>query len=169
MVLPHPAFSHLTGNPTSSPGSACSNSAISEMFHREIHPGKLSMKFLRMNTEPKKNSPSISGLQSQRPNETLQEIKQMFRSEPGDNRHIDFFDYTGGGGHAVNPWKISKRSDHPGLNIFRSMIITFRIWTILLSKSIPSRTPGRIRQSHPAPRNRQRMYIILAQQAPRIN
>ena len=50
-----------------------------------------------------------------RPNETLQKIKQMFRSEDGDNRHIDFFDYTSGSGHAVNPWKISTRSDHPEL------------------------------------------------------
>lgn len=85
-----------------------------------------------------------------RPNETLQEIKQMFRSENGDNRHIDFFDYTSSAGHSVAPWKISKRSDHPELeyiqvydNNYPDMDnLAFEIDTIQNTWSYPTIAPG---------------------------
>lgn len=85
-----------------------------------------------------------------RPNETLQEIKQMFLSESGDNRHIDFFDYTGGGAHAVNPWKISKRSDHPELEYIQvydnnfpdTDFLAFEIDTVQNTWSYPTIAPS---------------------------
>ncbi|MDO8549090.1 MAG: T9SS type A sorting domain-containing protein [Ignavibacteria bacterium] len=50
------------------------------------------------------------------PNETLEELRQIFRSENGDNKAIDYFSYTDPlEAHAINPWKITKSPTNPGI------------------------------------------------------
>jgi len=57
----------------------------------------------------------INANSSNRPIQTLNEIKQMFRNNIRDDRILVFFNQNGSGGHAVNPYKIEKDSDNPNL------------------------------------------------------
>jgi hypothetical protein len=49
------------------------------------------------------------------PIQTLNEIKQMFLSTTRDDRILVFYNQTGSGGHAVNPYKVEKNQNNPNV------------------------------------------------------
>jgi len=85
-----------------------------------------------------------------RPKTTLDEFRQILRSENADNRNLNFWDYTSGAAHTVVPWKLSTRSDHPELvyiqvydNNFPDMDnLAMQIDTVQNLWSYPTIAPG---------------------------
>jgi len=57
----------------------------------------------------------INANRSKTPVQTLNEIKQMFRSDIRDDRILVLFNQNGSGGHAVNPYKVERDPYNPNL------------------------------------------------------